>query len=182
MKIIDQPIQDLILFEPEIIEDARGSFIIGFNNEFFSNLFNRKIQIVQENVSYSMEGVLRGLHFQNKPHAQDKLISIDKGSVLDVCVDIRNNSPTFGQHATFRLSENDNFFLWVPKGFAHGFVSLEDNTQIVYRITEHFNKEAENCIRWNDPVLNVEWPSNFEFVISERDQNSEFFDIKKQYL
>lgn len=133
---------------------------------------------VQDNESKSMKGVLRGLHFQRPPFAQGKLVRVMKGAVLDVAVDLRKSSPTFGQWASIELTEDNKFMYWVPPGFAHGFVTLEDNTVFFYKCTNVYNKESEGSLRWNDPTLNIDW-GVAEPLLSEKDKIAPLFDSFK---
>ena len=151
--------------------------------EFFLNLLTRKyskkkidskINFVQDNQSISFKGVLRGLHFQNPPYAQAKLVSVVKGSVLDVVVDLRKESKTFGKYITEELNEYNNHQLYIPKSMAHGFLTLEDNTIFTYKCSGFYNKESEDSILWNDKSLNIKWP-NSNPILSKKDGNAKKF-------
>lgn len=156
MNIITTPFEGLLIIEPKIYNDTRGYFFESYNsNDYKSKGIN--CDFVQDNQSLSHKNVLRGLHFQNPPYAQDKLVRVINGSVLDIVVDIRKNSPTYGQHFKIELSGSNNLALFVPKGFAHGFICLEDNTLFYYKCSALYNREAESGLRWNDPVLNIDW-------------------------
>ncbi|MGK7394507.1 MAG: dTDP-4-dehydrorhamnose 3,5-epimerase [Candidatus Cyclobacteriaceae bacterium M3_2C_046] len=157
------------LFEiyPKVFKDQRGFFLESFNQKEFDSHIQTD-PFVQDNQSFSTKGVLRGLHFQDEPFAQGKLVSVIKGKVLDVAVDIRKGSETFGQYFSCILDDLQHNMLFVPKGFAHGFLALEDST-FFYKCTNFYHKPAENGILWNDPVLNIQW--NFsDPVISDKDQ------------
>lgn len=173
MEIITTKIPDLLIVKPTVFEDNRGYFFESYNKEqFLSKGIDQNF--VQDNESKSMKGVLRGLHFQAPPFAQGKLVRVMKGSVLDVAVDIRTNSPTYGQWASIELTESNKMMYWVPPGFAHGFVTLQDDTIFFYKCTNVYNKASEGSIRWNDPDLNINW--NIENpILSEKDQHSSLF-------
>ena len=160
-------IPDVILIEPKSFSDDRGSFHESFKeSDFASNGID--IKFVQDNISHSVLDVIRGLHFKKNTKAQAKLVTAVKGEVFDVAVDIRKNSPTFGQHLKFHLNTQDQNMVYVPEGFAHGFLALEDDTTFVYKCTNYYNKESESGIIWNDPELNIDWGCKNP-VISEKD-------------
>jgi dTDP-4-dehydrorhamnose 3,5-epimerase len=145
-------LSEVILITPKILKDSRGWFVKSFDYSKFG------FEIKEENKSFSKKnGTLRGLHFQNKPHSQAKLICCLKGSLLDIAVDLRKNSPTYLKHIAVELSEKNQKQLFIPKGFAHGFVTLENNTIIEYKVDEYYNKKAERTIRYNDPELKIKW-------------------------
>lgn len=173
MEIIETKIPDLLIVKPAVFEDNRGYFFESYNKEkFLSKGIDQNF--VQDNESKSMKGVLRGLHFQAPPFAQGKLVRVMKGAVLDVAVDIRKNSPTYGKWASIELTESNKWMYWVPPGFAHGFVTLEDNTVFFYKCTNVYNKESEGSIRWNDPDLAIDWEVIYP-TLSEKDENAPFF-------
>ncbi|HNW73022.1 MAG: dTDP-4-dehydrorhamnose 3,5-epimerase [Bacteroidales bacterium] len=173
MEIIKTPLEGLLIIKPDVFEDVRGYFFESFNYEKFRNL-GLELQFMQDNESKSKSGVLRGLHFQKPPYAQGKLVRVMRGSVLDVAVDIRKDSPTYGKWESIVLSGQNKLMYWIPVGFAHGFATLEDDTIFFYKCTQVFNKESEGSIRWNDPDLNINWGINHP-VISEKDTVSPFF-------
>ncbi len=173
MEIIKTKIPDLLIVKPAVFEDKRGYFFESYNKEKFLGQGVDQ-NFVQDNESKSMKGVLRGLHFQAPPFAQGKLVRVMKGAVLDVAVDIRKNSPTYGQWASIELTESNKMMYWVPPGFAHGFVTLEDNTVFFYKCTNMYNKASEGSIRWNDPDLNIDW-GVADPILSEKDQVSPLF-------
>lgn len=177
-KITNYTIEGLISFCPKTFEDNRGFFFESFNQELFDNLVGRKINFVQDNQSTSKKNVLRGLHFQQPPYAQGKLVRVISGRVIDVAVDLRKNSTTYGQHVAVELSAENNIVLWIPEGFAHGFVALEDNTVFSYKCTNYYNKSSEDCLMWNDAILNIDWKID-EPIISEKDKEGKSF---KNYL
>lgn len=156
MKIIETHIPGLVEVDPTVFGDERGYFFESYNKKAFTDAGITE-EFVQDNQSLSAKGVLRGLHFQNPPHAQGKLVRVIKGSVLDVAVDIRKGSPTYGQYHKVLLSEENKKMFWVPPGFAHGFLTLEDNTIFAYKCTDFYNKESEGSIAWNDPQLGIDW-------------------------
>ena len=174
MKINITNIQGVYLIKPKIFKDDRGVFFESFNKKIFDNKVDSKINFVQDNQSLSSKGVLRGLHFQNPPHAQAKLVSVVKGSVIDVVVDLRKESKTYGNYILEELSEYNNHQLFVPKGMAHGFLTLEDNTIFSYKCSDFYHKESEDSILWNDPALNIKWP-NSNPILSEKDENAKKF-------
>ena len=174
MKINITNIQGVYLIKPKIFKDNRGVFFESFNKEIFDNKVDYKINFVQDKQSLSSKGVLRGLHFQNPPHAQAKLVSVVKGSVIDVVVDLRKESKTYGNYILEELSEYNNHQLFVPKGMAHGFLTLEDNTIFSYKCSDFYHKESEDSILWNDPFLNIKWP-NSNLILSEKDKNAKKF-------
>ncbi len=168
MEVIKTDISDLYIVKPKVFEDNRGYFFESYNKELF--LRNGIDQnFVQDNESKSSKGVLRGLHFQKPPFAQGKLVRVMRGSVLDVAVDIRKNSPTYGQWASVELTQDNKWMYWIPPGFAHGFVTLEDNTVFFYKCTNVYNKESEGSILWNDPDLNIDWKVENP-ILSEKDK------------
>ncbi len=173
MEVIKTKIPDLYIVKPRVFEDYRGYFFESYNKEMF--LRNGIDQnFVQDNESKSSKGVLRGLHFQKPPFAQGNLVRVMQGAVLDVAVDIRKNSPTYGQWASVELTHNNKWMYWVPPGFAHGFVTLEDNTVFFYKCTNVYNKESEGSILWNDPDLNIDWKMENP-ILSDKDKTSPLF-------
>tara|TARA_B110000037_G_scaffold222917_1_gene300446 strand:+ start:930 stop:1478 length:549 start_codon:yes stop_codon:yes gene_type:complete len=163
-------IKDLWIFEPRIFEDDRGYFFESFNENSFQKEIGISVHFVQDNQSKSDKGVLRGLHYQTGEHAQAKLVRVLKGSVLDVAVDLREGSSTFGEHFAIELSENNKKQLFIPRGFAHGFLVLEDNTIFVYKCDNFYNKDSEDGIIYNDKDLAIDWKmKEAEFQLSEKD-------------
>ncbi len=156
MEFIETDIKDLFLIKPKVFEDSRGYFFESFTVEAFAK---NKIDVnfVQDNQSLSQKDVLRGMHFQDPPHAQGKLVRVIKGSVLDVVVDVRTSSPHYGKSYCVELNEENRLMLWIPEGFAHGFKTLRDDTIFFYKCTNYYNKESEQCILWNDKDLNINW-------------------------
>lgn len=163
MKFTQTAIPDVVVIEPPVFGDARGWFMESFNQpKFLAGLAELGLPaprpFVQDNHSCSQAGVLRGLHFQRAPHAQGKLVRVTKGRAFDVAVDIRTGSPTFGKWIGVELSATNNKQLWLPEGFAHGFVALEDDTHFLYKTTDVYAKDCEGSILWNDPAIGIEWP------------------------
>ncbi len=171
MKIIETGIPDLVEIIPNVFGDERGYFFESYNQKNFAEK-GLNMQFVQDNQSLSSRGVLRGLHFQAPPFAQGKLVRVLTGSVLDVAVDIRKGSPTYGQHYSVVLSGENKKMFWIPEGFAHGFATLEDDTIFCYKCTGYYHKEAEGCILWNDPELAINWGLD-DPMLSEKDQQGE---------
>ncbi len=168
MKFIPTPFEDLLLIEPKVFNDERGHFFESSNeNEMIRN--GIKGPFIQDNQSVSNSGVLRGLHFQKHPHQQGKLVRVVKGRVIDVVVDLRKDSKTFGKHFSVELNEKDKIMLWIPVGFAHGFVSLEDNTIFLYKVTEYYHPSSESGIIYNDIELNIDWKIK-EPLVSPKDK------------
>ena len=167
MEILKTPLEGLRVIKPKILEDNRGYFFEIWSEESFKEN-GLCLNFVQDNQSFSNKGVLRGLHFQNPPFAQGKLVRVIKGSVLDVVVDIRKESFTYGQHFSIELSEENKTIFWVPPGFAHGFVALEDETIFSYKCTGVYNSESEDALFWNDKDLNIDWRFTNPLV-SEKD-------------
>ena len=168
MKIIGKKLKGLIEIEPTIFNDERGLFFESFNQNSFKDIGIDQ-NFLQDNQSFSKKGVIRGLHFQNDPNAQGKLVRTVKGKVLDVVVDIRRNSPTFGQWESVILDSNIGNMLWVPVGFAHGFAAIEDSI-FLYKCTNIYNKESEAGILWSDETLNIDW-CIYNPIVSSKDKN-----------
>lgn len=156
MELITLDIPDIKVIKPSVFADERGYFFESYSREAFRKL-GIDIEFVQDNQSLSGKHILRGLHFQNPPWAQGKLVRVIKGAVLDVAVDIRRNSPTYGHWVSQRLDETNKLMMWIPAGFAHGFLTLEDQTIFSYKCTGYYNKASEGSIRWNDPDLKIDW-------------------------
>ncbi len=157
MNIIKTAIPDLLIIEPRVFGDARGFFMESFNARSFCEQTGCDVSFVQDNHSRSGRGVLRGLHYQ-LPQPQGKLVRVTSGSVFDVAVDIRKSSPTFGKWVGVELSDDNHRQMWVPPGFAHGFVVLSDSADFLYKTSDYYAPQHEHCIRWDDPSLGIEWP------------------------
>ncbi len=173
MTVVETGIKGLKHLIPKVFEDSRGYFLEAYNKNVFHEL-GIDDSFVQDNLSKSEKNVVRGLHFQNPPYAQGKLVSVICGAVLDVAVDIRKNSPTYGNYYAAELSEKNKHILWIPPGFAHGFRTLEDNTIFSYKCTGVYNKAAEDSILWNDPDLNINWGIT-DPKLSEKDLKAQRF-------
>ena len=174
MNIISTKIEGVYLIKPKIFNDDRGSFFESFNMKVFQKETSQKINFVQDNQSVSSKNILRGLHFQKPPHAQAKLVRVIRGSVLDVVVDLRKKSKTYGEYILEELSEYNNHQLFLPKGMAHGFLTLEDNTIFTYKCSEFYCKDAEDSIIWNDNSIGIKWPGS-KPLLSKKDQNAKKF-------
>ena len=168
MKATRTAIPDLLIIEPKVFGDERGFFFESFNRRKFAELTGRDVDFVQDNHSRSAKNVLRGLHYQIQ-HPQGKLVRVVQGAVLDVAVDIRRNSPTFGRHAAVELSAENKRMLWIPEGFAHGFAVLSDTAEFLYKTTDYWYPEHERCLRWDDPVLAIDWQLQAAPALSGKD-------------
>lgn len=170
-------IPDLFLIEPKIFGDDRGFFFESFNSKTFNNAIGRDVTFVQDNHSKSSKNVLRGLHYQLPPQAQGKLVRVTQGEVFDVAVDIRKNSPTFGQWVGEILSAENKKQLWIPEGFAHGFLTLSDTAEFLYKTTDYYAPELETSIIWNDETLGINWPliEGAPPILSEKDRAAKSF-------
>lgn len=170
MTVKETKLKGCFILEPKIFKDSRGYFFESFNKETFNKLIGEDINFIQDNESYSSKGVLRGLHYQTGKYAQAKLVRVIKGKVLDIAVDIRKDSPTFGEHVSLELSEDNKLQLFIPRGFAHGFIVLSDNAIFSYKCDNFYNKESEGGIIYNDKDLNIDWVlSESEYIVSEKD-------------
>ena len=170
MKAIETKLKGCFILEPTIFGDERGYFFESFNKEKFTELIGEEVNFVQDNQSFSSKGVLRGLHYQTGEYSQAKLVRVLQGAVLDVVVDLRKDSPTFGEHTSIELSLENQKQLFFPRGFAHGFIVLSETATFFYKCDNFYNKESEGGIIYNDPTLNIDWklPQN-ELIISEKD-------------
>lgn len=180
MQITKTKIPGLLIIKPDLYIDKRGYFFESYNKQkFIEN--GIEVNYVQDNESRSQKGVLRGLHFQNPPFSQGKLVRVIKGSVLDVAVDIRKGSPTYGQWDSVILTETNKLMYWLPEGMAHGFLTLEDDTIFFYKCTNPYHKESEASIRWNDPELNIDWGIKNP-ILSEKDKITPFLkDLNNKF-
>ena len=176
MKTTRLAIPDVILIEPKVFSDARGFFFESFNQRAFNAATGTDYQFVQDNHSRSSQGVLRGLHYQIQ-QPQGKLVRVVQGAVLDVAVDIRKSSPTFGQWVSAELSADNHHQLWVPPGFAHGFVVLSETAEFLYKTTDYYAPEYERCIAWDDPALAIDWKDiKLTIKLSNKDQQGSKMD------
>ena len=179
MNVIKTDIEGLVVIEPKVFGDSRGYFFESYNSKAFEEAVG-DVTFVQDNESMSSYGVVRGLHFQKPPHAQAKLVRVVKGKVLDVAVDLRKDSPTFGRHVAVELSEENHKQLFIPRGFAHGFSVLSDEVVFQYKCDNYYAPHSEGAIAWDDPDLAIDWKIPAEMVhLSEKDRNHpKFKDIK----
>ena len=158
MKVTRTEIEGVMVIEPRVFGDARGFFLESFNQQAFNDAVGVDVQFVQDNHSRSARGVLRGLHVQRPPQAQGKLVRVTQGSVFDVAVDIRKDSPTFGRWVGVELSGENHKQMWIPAGLAHGFLVTSESADFLYKTTDYYTPQAEACIRWDDPTLAIAWP------------------------
>jgi dTDP-4-dehydrorhamnose 3,5-epimerase len=169
MKVIRAEIPDVLIIEPRPFGDERGLFFESWNARAFCGAVGFDVQFVQDNHSISKRGVLRGLHYQIR-QPQGKLVRVVRGDVFDVAVDLRKSSPTFGRWVGFELSEHGHRQVWIPPGFAHGFLVLSENAEVLYKTTDYYAPEHERCLIWNDPRLGIAWPLNDAPLLSARDR------------
>lgn len=169
MKVTETKIPDVKVVEPTIFEDERGFFFESYNHKKFEEAIGYSVTFVQDNHSKSSKGVLRGLHYQRPPHTQGKLVRVVQGEVFDVAVDIRKSSATFGQWVGETLSAENKKQLWVPEGFAHGFLTLSETAELLYKTTDYYASTHEHCIAWNDATLAIQWPADIQPILSAKD-------------
>jgi len=175
MKATRLAIPDVVLLEPRVFGDDRGFFFESFNQAQFQAAIDKPVNFVQDNHSRSVKGVLRGLHYQLPPKAQGKLVRVVAGEVFDVAVDIRKSSPTFGKWVGLTLSAENRKQLWIPEGFAHGFLVLSDNAEVLYKTTDYWAPEHERCIAWNDPKIAIAWSTENQPQLSAKDMAGKLF-------
>ena len=179
MKFVEGNIPGLIICEPKKINDQRGFFSESFRKDLFESYLGHKIDFCQENLSQSNFGVLRGLHFQKEPFAQSKLVSVQKGKILDVVVDIRKNSKYYGENFSIELDDISNKHLFVPKGFAHGFIVLSKVARVSYKVDNYYNPRCEDGLNYNDPQLDIDWKIDEKSIITnQKDRNYSSFNSK----
>jgi len=178
MRVTDTKIPDVKLLEPTVFEDERGFFFESFNLRKFEEVIGRTVNFVQDNHSQSIKGVLRGLHYQLPPYSQGKLVRVVHGEVFDVAVDIRKSSPTFGQWVGEKLSAENKKQLWIPEGFAHGFLTLTGSAEFLYKTNNYYSAESERSIFWKDNVIDIQWPSlgTIKPILTEKDMASPSFN------
>ena len=169
MKVTPLNIPDVLLIEPQVFGDDRGFFFESFNQNKFEEAMGKKINFVQDNHSKSLRGVLRGLHYQLPPKAQGKLVRVIQGKVFDVAVDLRQSSPTFGKWIGEILSADNKKQIWIPEGFAHGFVTLSNTAEFLYKTTDFYSPADQVCLIWDDKTLDIQWPFNFKPDLSSKD-------------
>ena len=180
MKVTPLSIPDVLLIEPQVFGDDRGFFFESFNQNKFEEVMGKKINFVQDNHSKSVKGVLRGLHYQLKPKAQGKIVRVIQGEVFDVAVDLRQSSSTFGKWIGEILSSDNKKQIWIPEGFAHGFLTLSDTAEFLYKTTDFYSKEHEQAIRWNDEKIGIQWPMK-EVSLSSKDNAALSFKEAKYF-
>jgi dTDP-4-dehydrorhamnose 3,5-epimerase len=182
MKVTPLSIPDVFLIEPQIFKDDRGLFFESFNQKTFNDATNTNILFVQDNHTESLRGALRGLHYQKPPMAQAKLVRVTEGEVFDVVVDLRHQSPTFGQWLSTILSKDNQKQLFIPEGFAHGYLTLSDRATFLYKTNQFYSPEHERSMRWDDEMLNINWPKEDRVKVSSKDSNAISFDRSKTYF
>ena len=175
MKVTPLSIPDVLLIEPQVFGDDRGFFYESFNQNKFEAALGHKINFVQDNHSKSVKGVLRGLHYQLTPKAQGKLVRVIQGEVFDVAVDLRQSSPTFGKWVGEIISADNKKQLWIPEGFAHGFLTLSDTAEFLYKTTDFYSKDHECAIRWDDETIGIDWPVK-KVSLSSKDEDAKCFN------
>ncbi|OCW96331.1 dTDP-4-dehydrorhamnose 3,5-epimerase [Alishewanella sp. HH-ZS] len=175
MKVIDTVIPDVKIIEPAVFGDERGFFMETWNQRVFDEKVAKRV-FVQDNQSISYKGVLRGLHYQIRPYEQGKLVRVISGGVFDVAVDIRPNSPTYGRHVAVELTADNKRMLWIPEGFAHGFLTLEDDTVFAYKTTGYYDKSSERALHWKSSLLNISWPEMKNLIVNEKDASAPQFE------
>ena len=169
MKAIPTTLAGVLVIEPAVFGDARGAFFESWNRRAFSGLVGRDVDFVQDNHSISARNVLRGLHYQLAPRAQGKLVRVVAGEVFDVAVDLRRSSPTFGRWTGERLSASNRRMMWIPEGFAHGFLVLSETAEFLYKTSDYYAPEQERTLLWNDPAVGVQWPAGASPLLKPRD-------------
>ncbi|MCK9504240.1 MAG: dTDP-4-dehydrorhamnose 3,5-epimerase [Porticoccaceae bacterium] len=184
MNFTQTNIPDVVIIEPAVFTDERGWFMESFNQQKFEQGMQQlglpiPRPFVQDNHSCSKKGVLRGLHYQLPPHAQGKLVRVTQGAAFDVAVDIRQGSPTFSQWAGVELSASNHRMLWIPEGFAHGFIALEDETHFLYKTTDFYARDCEAAIRWDDPSIAITWPDSQALIINTKDREAPMLENAK---
>ncbi len=181
-EFIPQKIKDVVLIKPKVFGDNRGFFMETYKkSDFYSN--GIEVEFNQDNHSKSSKGVLRGLHYQASPYGQAKIVRCGRGKIYDVAVDIRKNSPTFGQYVKVELSEENKHMLYIPVGFAHGFVALSDEVELLYKASGEYNPSADRGVLWCDPDINIDWEIDFEPILSEKDSKQPLLkDINREEI
>ena len=174
MKVTDTKFPDVKLIEPTVFRDERGFLFESFNHKRFEEVIGRKVTFVQDNHSKSRKGVLRGLHYQLSPHAQGKLVRVIQGEIFDVVVDIRKSSPNFGQWLGYTLSAQNKQQIWIPEGFAHGFLTMSESSEVIYKMTDYYFPENQRTLKWNSKKLDIKLASEV-ILISENDEKGEEF-------
>lgn len=175
MNIVETEISGLLVLEPKVFDDERGFFFESFNQKVFCQAIGYKVEFVQENHSKSVKDVLRGLHYQLPPRGQGKLVRVVQGQVFDVAVDLRTGSRTFAESFGIILCADNKKQLWIPPGFAHGFLTLSATAEVLYKTTDYYSPEHERCVAWNDPRIGIEWPLTAAPVLSLKDSRGDVF-------
>lgn len=170
MNVVETNIPEVLIFEPKVFGDDRGFFLESFSQKIFDETVGRHVEFVQDNHSKSCKGVLRGLHYQLEPYAQGKLVRCVSGEVYDVAVDIRKSSSTFGQWVGVHLSAENKRQLWIPEGFAHGFLVLSETAEFLYKTTNYYAPEFDRGVKWDDPTIGIPWPLEGNYSLSEKDK------------
>jgi dTDP-4-dehydrorhamnose 3,5-epimerase len=182
MEFCELDIKDILLIKPDLHKDERGYLYESFNKSFFNKYIKSDISFIQDIHSYSRCNVIRGLHYQLAPKAQAKLVRVIKGDIFNVAVDLRKNSPSFGCWVGQVLSKKNRFQMWIPEGFANGFLVLTNDAEIIYKVTEKYSPQFERCILWNDNILGIKWPLNNKPIISQRDALGVSFHNAEVYI
>ena len=172
MKVISTKIPDVKVIMPDIFKDDRGYFFESFNQKNFNEAIGSKINFVQDNESKSKKGVLRGMHYQKQPFSQGKLIHVNHGEIFYVALDIRKESPSYGEWVSEILSADNKKQLWIPEGFAHGFLALSEEVKVIYKTTQFYSKNHEKTIKYNDKKFNIKWPEMTQYFLSDNDMNA----------
>lgn len=175
MRVRPTFLNGLLIVEPAVLKDDRGFFLESYNERRFNEAIGREVTFVQDNQSRSNKGVLRGLHFQRPPSAQEKLVRVISGEVFDVAVDIRSSSPTFGRWFGILLSGENRRQLWIPEGFAHGFLTMSETADVLYKVSRYYAPSDEGSIAWNDPEISIDWPLEAEPLLSPKDASASRF-------
>ncbi len=183
MKFTKTAIPDVLILEPKVFGDERGFFMESFNQKLFNEAVGQEIVFVQDNHSRSSKNVLRGLHYQLPPHAQGKLVRVTNGGVLDVAVDLRNSSATFGQWVSAELTGSNHRMMWIPPGFAHGFLVLTESADFLYKTTDYYAPQSEAALRWDDPTVNITWPLEGEQpIVARKDAQAPLLAAATRFL
>lgn len=178
MKVIETSLPGVLILEPRVFGDDRGHFFESWNQQKFDAAVGHAVHFVQDNQSHSRRGVLRGLHFQRPPHAQGKLVRVTSGRVFDVAVDIRRDSPTFGRWAGVELSDENHRQFWIPPGFAHGFLTLSESADFLYKTTDYYAPQSEGAVLWNDPAIGIEWPDcGVDLTLAAKDAQASVLEL-----
>lgn len=170
MKVTQLAVNDVLMFEPQVYHDDRGFFFESYNQKYFDEILGKSAIFVQDNHSQSKKGVLRGLHYQLPPMGQGKLVRVIHGEIYDVAIDIRRSSATFGKWVGEILSAENKKQLWIPEGFAHGFITLSDAAEVIYKTTHYYEPKLERCIKWDEPTIGIRWPITYQPCLSDKDK------------